>query len=219
MHIPRPAPAASTPDRLLDAAERLFAQRGYRGTSVREITASAGSNVASVTYHFRGKEGLYHEMFLRRLRALSERRVDSIRGAMIGARGGEAVERVLRAFARAWLQPLDDEGGQHLVDLMSRELAEPHLPPDLFAREMLEPVEDALSGALRRLDPRLDDTAARRCAHAFVAQLVHITNLRRHLGRRRGRQEGSNLFDQEAMTEHAIRFSVAGVQACAGGRR
>jgi AcrR family transcriptional regulator len=44
---------------LLDAATRLFAQRGFDGTSVREIADEAGVNLAMVSYHFSGKEGLY----------------------------------------------------------------------------------------------------------------------------------------------------------------
>lgn len=54
-------------ERLLDAAEKLFCQRGFEGTSVREITAEAGCNVAAVNYYFGSKEKLYEEMFHRRL--------------------------------------------------------------------------------------------------------------------------------------------------------
>ncbi|MBI3557769.1 MAG: TetR/AcrR family transcriptional regulator [Deltaproteobacteria bacterium] len=51
------------PDRtrelLLDSAKRLFAQKGYDGTSVKELAADAGVNISLVSYHFKGKEGLY----------------------------------------------------------------------------------------------------------------------------------------------------------------
>ena len=52
----------STRDRLLQAAERLFARQGYEATSVRDITAAAECNVASVNYHFGGKNKLYLAM-------------------------------------------------------------------------------------------------------------------------------------------------------------
>lgn len=48
-----------THDRLLATARRLFAERGYSGTSVRDITAAAGTNVGAVTYHFYSKQLLY----------------------------------------------------------------------------------------------------------------------------------------------------------------
>ncbi|MGH8309797.1 MAG: TetR family transcriptional regulator, partial [Steroidobacteraceae bacterium] len=41
-----------TPDRILDAAEQLFARRGFHGVSVRDITSEAGVDVALVNYHF-----------------------------------------------------------------------------------------------------------------------------------------------------------------------
>ncbi|MHC4555307.1 MAG: TetR/AcrR family transcriptional regulator, partial [Planctomycetota bacterium] len=52
-------------DRLLDAAEALFCEKGFEGVSVRELTATAGCNLAAVNYYFGGKEKLYTEMFRR----------------------------------------------------------------------------------------------------------------------------------------------------------
>ena len=60
-------PSLDPCERLLDAAEKLFCEKGYEGTSVRDITAEAGCNIAAVIYHFGGKERLYQEMFRRRL--------------------------------------------------------------------------------------------------------------------------------------------------------
>ena len=70
---------AETRTRLLDTAECLFAERGFAGTSVRDITADAGCNLAAVNYHFGGKQNLYREVFRRRLAALREQRLASIR--------------------------------------------------------------------------------------------------------------------------------------------
>ncbi|TNE86263.1 MAG: TetR/AcrR family transcriptional regulator [Deltaproteobacteria bacterium] len=54
-----------TRTRFLDAALRLFAEHGYAGTSTRMLASEAGSNVASLAYHFGGKEGLYRAALLR----------------------------------------------------------------------------------------------------------------------------------------------------------
>ncbi|RME65412.1 MAG: TetR family transcriptional regulator, partial [Alphaproteobacteria bacterium] len=51
---------AGTRGRLLRAALAQFAQYGFEGASVREITAAAGANLAAVNYHFGSKEALYH---------------------------------------------------------------------------------------------------------------------------------------------------------------
>jgi len=57
----------STKDRILEVAERLFAEKGLDGTSMRHITEAAGVNLASVNYHFGSKDGLIAAVFQRHL--------------------------------------------------------------------------------------------------------------------------------------------------------
>ena len=56
----------ATRERILDAAERLFAERGYDGASLRAITGQARVNLAAVNYHFRSKRALMRAVFARR---------------------------------------------------------------------------------------------------------------------------------------------------------
>ena len=51
-----------TKTRILEVARVLFAERGFEGTSIREIAKAAEVNVASVNYHFAGKENLFLEI-------------------------------------------------------------------------------------------------------------------------------------------------------------
>jgi len=69
------ARSAYTRARILDAAERLFAEKGHDATSLREITAMAGVNLSSVNYHFGSKDGLVQAVCQRRLNALNRERV------------------------------------------------------------------------------------------------------------------------------------------------
>ena len=57
-----------TRQRILKAAVRLFADRGYEATSIRTIAARANVNQAAINYHFKSKDGLYHEVLRRALR-------------------------------------------------------------------------------------------------------------------------------------------------------
>ena len=57
-------PSDITRERILKAAERLFADRGYEETSIRAIVAKARVNQAAINYHFGGKDGLYREVLL-----------------------------------------------------------------------------------------------------------------------------------------------------------
>ncbi len=65
-------PSDITRERILKAAERLFAERGYDGTSIRTIVAKAKVNQAAINYHFEGKDGLYREVLRAAFRALTE---------------------------------------------------------------------------------------------------------------------------------------------------
>ena len=66
----------NTKDNILDAAEQLFAERGYEATSMRAITSAAGVNLAAVNYHFHSKERLLQALFTRRLDMLNRRRME-----------------------------------------------------------------------------------------------------------------------------------------------
>ena len=68
-------PAATSRERLLDAAEELFAEVGFNGASVRQIVERAAVNLGAIPYHFGTKENLFKEVVLRRARPLrAERR-------------------------------------------------------------------------------------------------------------------------------------------------
>lgn len=62
---------SDTVDRILDAAEELFAERGFAETSLRMITSKANVNLAAVNYHFGSKKALIHAVFARFLTPFS----------------------------------------------------------------------------------------------------------------------------------------------------
>ena len=64
-----------TKERLLDAAERLLAEHGYEGTSLRAVTQAAGTSVSAANYHFGSKEELLRATLLRRVEPMNRRRL------------------------------------------------------------------------------------------------------------------------------------------------
>jgi len=70
-----------TKDRILDVAERLFAEHGFANTSLRSITAEAGANLAAVNYHFQSKDALIQAVFARRLGPLNQARLEMLDAA------------------------------------------------------------------------------------------------------------------------------------------
>lgn len=77
-HSERPhgdAILGGTRERLLDAAEELFSQKGIQATGLRDITAKASANLAAVNYHFRSKDALVRQVFQRHLAPLNAERI------------------------------------------------------------------------------------------------------------------------------------------------
>ena len=100
---PAPADACArtggdTRRKLLDAAERLFAERGIAAVSMRELTSSVNANVASVHYHFGSKEKLIEEVYARGANAITEERLRRLELARAVRDPGRRVEALVAAF-------------------------------------------------------------------------------------------------------------------------
>ncbi len=97
-----------TATRLVETAERLFAERGVHGVSLREIGAEAGQrNTGAVRYHFGTKEQLIDAVFKHRMVAINAHRLALLDEFDSGGRGYE-----LRALAEAFLYPLAEMLGE-----------------------------------------------------------------------------------------------------------
>ena len=104
-------PSEVTRERIMRAAERLFAESGYDGTSIRAIVAKAKVNQAAINYHFDGKDGLYREVLRVAFRALTEHQLEHAEELRSMSR-----EEALSQFVRRQLQPLlgRDEYSRHM---------------------------------------------------------------------------------------------------------
>jgi AcrR family transcriptional regulator len=104
-------PSEVTRDRIMKAAQRLFAERGYDGTSIRAIVAKARVNQAAINYHFAGKDGLYREVLREAFRGMTEHQVAHAQDTKSLSR-----EAALAEFIRRQLHPLmaRDESSRHM---------------------------------------------------------------------------------------------------------
>jgi AcrR family transcriptional regulator len=203
----------SVQDRLIHAAEDLFCRHGFNETSVRDIAAAADCNVASVNYYFGGKDSLYLEIWRRRLAQMRESRLASIEKVM-SAGGQPSLEDLLRAHAVSFFEPLIE--GDHqckFINLMAREMIDPHLPREMFVTEMAMPVMAAMCKALVTICPWLSEANARVVILLVVGQLIH-TVCARELFESSGRAEMLQLR-LEDLVDHIVRFSAGGIRAYA----
>lgn len=88
-----------TKERILDAAEQLFAEKGFEAASLRDITQEAGANVAAVNYHFRSKEELIEAVFARWFETINRERIAMLRQHQeLAAPEPVSLENVLRSL-------------------------------------------------------------------------------------------------------------------------
>jgi AcrR family transcriptional regulator len=113
----------STKDRLLHAAEELFAQQGFASTSLRQVTSRADVNIAAVNYHFGSKENLVNEVFRRRMDVMSGQRLEALHKATAAAPG--QLDAILAAFVEPALAMAQDRhGGGAFIRVIARAYAE-----------------------------------------------------------------------------------------------
>ncbi len=148
---------AATKAAVLEAAERLFAVKGLRCVSVRDITAEAGVNLASVNYHFGSKDGLVFEIFRRRTAELSRDRARMLHQAIDRHGGAPPVRAILTALMEPplrWSSPANVRriAMQFIIRARSEgsEAVREFLRSDI---SHLRPFADALMKALPSLPP------------------------------------------------------------------
>src|SRR5579872_5395531 len=91
-------PSDRTRALILDAAERLYAERGFADVTLRDIVALAGVNLAAVNYHFGSKDELIAELFMTRGLATNRERLSELKAAEAAGGGRAHIDAILRAL-------------------------------------------------------------------------------------------------------------------------
>lgn len=204
-------------ERLLDAAEELFSEKGFDGTSIRDITAAAECNIASVNYHFGGKDKLYIELWRRQLGRILDARIAAIRAVMSRSGGSPSLEELLRSFANAFIEPLADQNkSRRFIKLMAREMLDQHLPVDTFIEEMVIPTMTTMREALGKACPGLEESKVPLVVFSIAGQLAHTAHMKA-MFEQADNPEMPTLDLAEAV-DHIVKFSAAGIRAYAEGK-
>lgn len=148
-----------TRERILDAAERLFAQRGFHGVSIRDITGAAGVDVALANYHFGSKQGLLEAVFLRRAEDLNSERLARL-DALLDRHGRKAptLEEIIDAFTHPLLDR-SARGGPGWKSYFAL-IAEVNNSPEfggVLMTKHFDPVVQRFVEAIRRALPGCDE--------------------------------------------------------------
>ena len=150
MHAIKPEHITRT--RILDAAEELFMQHGFEGTSMRQLTARAAVNLAAVNYHFGSKDALVEAVFRRRLDPMNAERI-----AALDRLEDLSPESIIRAFVRPSLRLVEDAkgGGRTFTRLLGRTYTEPSKTLRALIGQMYAPTMERYKAALERALPQM----------------------------------------------------------------
>jgi AcrR family transcriptional regulator len=147
-------PHFSTKERILSAAEELFARHGFAGASLRQVTSAANVNLAAVNYHFGSKDNLINEVFRRRLDELTERRLQALQEARTS--GSATLESLMEAFVAPALSLATDRlGGSAFMRVLARAYAEHDQTLRKFLSDNYGHVLKTFAQAIRELMPEL----------------------------------------------------------------
>jgi len=153
------SPAYSeTQARILDAAERLFAERGFAATSLRRIAESAAVNLAAAHYHFGSKRELFLAVLTRRVDPMNRERLDRLDALERSSHGEPELERIVEAFIGPALRLRHAcPGGADTVRLIGHAFSLPDssLRQALMAR--FQEVFERYADAVRRAVPAIDE--------------------------------------------------------------
>lgn len=173
--------ATSTRKAIMDAAEDLFSERGFFGTSVRAITTKAGVNLAGVNYHFGSKEALIEEVFRRRFDPINVKRME--RMASVLEKAGKAGKKpALKDVLHAFISPLfEGEDGPPCMGKMSALIQMAHTGQNQAVLKILfktfSPVVDNLFNALRLALPNAEENQLRWKMHFLIGGFSHTIRI------------------------------------------
>ncbi len=203
-----------TKERLLQAAEQFYAEHGFEGTSMRELTAAAGTNLAAVNYHFGSKKALLMELCRIRIEPINQDRMEMLEAAR--QKAGSApilLEDIFAAFffpvGRQALQ--DGKPNLTFLRMAGRLISE----NDEFYEEMVTAffpvVVEAFLSELERTAPGLPPVEVRWRFHFAVSALVGALAQHHRMGSSKCSE--LELNDVEGMLRRLRDFVCAGFRA------
>ena len=193
-----------TRQRLLEAAEEVFADKGFKAASIREICAKAGANIAAVNYHFGDKERLYIE-------AVKYAHRSCIEGEPFPEWGPETPPvQMLRDFVRVMVTRVLAPQSPSSTQLMMREMAQPTAACAAVVQEYIQPMAQKLGTILALLMPGSSKQEQTLVAFSIVGQSLFYRHHRAVAERLVGEEEFRR-FDVDVVANHVTDFTLRAI--------
>jgi len=204
--------ATNTKERILGAAEQLFADRGFPVTSMRDITQEAGVNLAAVNYHFGSKEALLIAVVKRTIEPVNRARLDQL-DKLEATSGGLPVptEHIVRAFLNPPFKKWCECGRNDpkFLKFLGRIHAE--VDQELRAKfiEQFDTIDQRFSAAFQRSLPDLKPVEVHWRVLFLVGSMSHTMTWAESIIA----TDDQNQRDPEEILEALIQFAAAGMEA------
>jgi AcrR family transcriptional regulator len=199
-------------NRILDAAEKLFCEKGFDRTSVRELTAEAGCNLAAINYYFGGKEKLYSEMFRRQFQMMIQGHLDTIDRVM--SEPEISLEKLLRMIIEPPIRrAVDNETKGQILKLLVREFLDQKIDPEYVVKDMKEKFFDRLGSVFMELVPGLPEEKITLIVMSFDGVILHPFLFMDFY------QKSIPGLTIDDLLDHMVRFVAAGIRGYADPKR
>ena len=201
--------AADTVTQILNSAGEVFAEKGFKDATVREICAKAGANLAAVNYHFGDKERLYIEA-VKKARSVLEASVP-LPDDLDTAEPEVALRILIQTLAQRMLNR-DVESWRH--GLLVREFTNPSKACEEMMQESIVPFMSRLHLAIRQLLPgSVPEHTIHQLGLSIISQIAYYRLQDRVVGMLVPEKELAEHFTAEALANHIARFSIGAIRA------
>ena len=208
--------------RILAAAEELFAEKGWEHTSMRELTAAAGVNIAAVNYHFRSKDRLVEELFDRLATRVNTARLHALDKYLNQMREREQQPRlqpILRTFISPYFDTVDGpRGGQLLARLLLQQRLQPTEVTDRVYQRHFAPLARRYIEALSAACPKIP-MVEWYWRYSFAVSTVVLTATDLSSDNRLARLSGgkATTTDRQELERYLVDFLAGGLMAGSKG--
>jgi AcrR family transcriptional regulator len=201
---------ASSRERILQEAERVFGAYGFDGASMRQVAEAADVPVALVSYHFGSKEGLYRAVFERRVPTVVEQRLAGLAIAMSEADLERRLELVVKALVFPMLHLRARDRDPSFGRVLAHETMDPSSEQRGFIREMFDPVARAVFDSLTSALPGRTRQEIWWAYEFMLGAMVYVMGDAGRIERLSGGLCRPD--DEEVAVRHMVAFLTAGLR-------
>lgn len=198
--------SVDTKQKLLDSACDIFAEKGYRSATIKDICGRAGANIASVNYYFGSKKVLFESVWRQVYEIINkEYPLDA------GLGQDPTPQDRLRGHIHALIRRMFDEGRVGLLHAMTFSVGSHDMETHAIIKELFRSHREYMGGNVRAiLGEGVPEMYVRMCSMSVVSQCFSLYRVAAHTGRKL-----IEVFEMgpEVMAEHIYRFSLAGLES------